>query len=593
MERAAILIGVDQVSGTALETLQAVLPGIKLMRDWSRGQQGMNGRVKMIAPSTGKVALHRVQQAVREYVQLGFLDQLIIYFAGHGINIGFEEFWLLTDAGTNPTEVVNLPLTVDLARHCGVGHVVFISDACRSPAATIGQQIPSGSVLFPTPMDYSRPGFVDVFYATTVGSPALEVRPAGNADYEAIYTATLVDGLAGREPGIVEDEMLASGTAIHCVKAWPLRDWLLTEVPMRLMAKGGISLNQTPDAIITSRPKGTWLSEIKGRPRPRKPVPIPPFGVRDLARGWKDVVSSSPSLQAMWASARLALRGALNEPEWQWDRLEGQAEATRPLQKEFEDFSKFFNAISDRNGLQGATRPGFVVDGARIVRAAGKGVRLAQPVTQASVVELASDGSGSGTVLVGFDNGTCALLPFFDHMLAKLSFHGGVLADVRYMAAGAQAPSSDAYAAARNAIATAFYLGRLPFRDSAGACKLVRKVLRPVRRPDLGAALYLQYLLYRGRQAELSRRVASRIARSYGVVPLDMRLLSEPRDRDAAAAPASIPPVPLLTAGWPLLPVLGTPSPRLQELSGTRVMESTWTLFNEHAYALIVALLGE
>jgi hypothetical protein len=583
MERAAILIGVDQVNGTSLDTLKAVGPGIKLMRDWSRGQQGMDGRVRTVPPARGKVTLHRVQQAVLEYVKLGFLDQLIIYFAGHGINIGFEEFWLLNDAGTNPTEVVNLPLTMETARYCGIGHVVFISDACRSPAARIGHQILSRSTLFPTPTDYSQPGFVDVFYATTVGSPALEVREAGNANYEAIYTTTLVDGLTGRAPGIIEEEHLAGGAAIRCVKAWPLRDWLVTEVPMRLMAKGGVSLNQNPDAIITSRPKGTWLSEIKGTPKPGKPMPAAP-GVKELVR---TAAAASTYLRAMLASAGLENLG-LDLSGWYLNRQPAQPDSPRPLQDELEDFSRFFDAISDRIEARGATRPGVAVDGPRIVRAVGKGVRFDPIAEPANVVEMTND----GTVLLGFENGTCALLPFFDGMLARLSFHDGVLTDVRYTFAGAAAAAADV-ATARNVVATAFYLGRLPFRDTAGACKLFRKVLRPVRRPDLGAALYLQYLLYRAGQAGLARRVSRMIERSYGALPLDMRLLVDPADRDTTALAAGILPVPLLTAGWPLLPALGTLSRLLEELTGARVTASTWTLFDDKAYALIEARLRE
>ena len=142
------------------------------------------------------------------------------------MNIGGAEYWLLSDAPTWADEAVNVDLSERFARRCGVPHIVMISDCCRTAAAadTTYQSI-SGTPVFPNrpPGPPERP--VDRFYACALGSPALEVRPAGAEEFTAVYTATLTEALGG-EPDSLLERTDDAGLPVGLVRPWPLKEHL-------------------------------------------------------------------------------------------------------------------------------------------------------------------------------------------------------------------------------------------------------------------------------------------------------------------------------------------------------------------------------
>lgn len=201
VQRAAVLIGVSRTGG--LPPLRAVTPGIDQMTAWTTAQ-GFS-TITTITDAERPVTVGQIQQAIGAVLYPGTLDQLVVYFAGHGVNIGRAEYWLLSGAPRWASEAVNVDASERLAQYCGVGHVVFISDCCRTAAAaeTALQSI-SGTTIFPNdpPGPARRP--VDRFYGCALGSPALEVRPEGADGYTAVYTATLVEALGGRPDSLLE-----------------------------------------------------------------------------------------------------------------------------------------------------------------------------------------------------------------------------------------------------------------------------------------------------------------------------------------------------------------------------------------------------
>jgi lipocalin len=111
---------------------------------------------------------------------------LFIYFSGHGIHVPGSEVWLLSRALYDPQEAVNVSGSHDQARYGGFSHVVMVSDACRTPARDLQTQQVEGSSIFANPMPRSS-NPVDVFFATSLGDPSLEVKNSDNK-YEALYT---------------------------------------------------------------------------------------------------------------------------------------------------------------------------------------------------------------------------------------------------------------------------------------------------------------------------------------------------------------------------------------------------------------------
>lgn len=83
-------------------------------------------------------------------MELTTVQQLIVYFSGHGVNMSRGELWLLTGAPDDPNAAVNIARSVELARTCGIRHVAMVSDACRTAAEGIQAQSVRGPRSSPT-----------------------------------------------------------------------------------------------------------------------------------------------------------------------------------------------------------------------------------------------------------------------------------------------------------------------------------------------------------------------------------------------------------------------------------------------------------
>jgi len=193
-------------------------------------------------------------------------DQLVVYFAGHGVNVHHNEHWLLTDGA------VNLAGTVELARYRGIRHTVFISDAYRARAAgpMRGDTVLSDGGAG----DRVRP--VDQFFASALGRPADEPSDPARAaaGYKAVYTGALLDALRGRVPDILD----RSGDPldpVRYVRPAHLQDHLEREVPARLRLLGlADGPGWRPEALLVTH--SGWLSRIVPPPfAPAAPAPLP------------------------------------------------------------------------------------------------------------------------------------------------------------------------------------------------------------------------------------------------------------------------------------------------------------------------------
>ncbi len=98
--RAAVVIGVNKAGD--LPVLRAAISGA---RDVAKWLQTEGFEVKLLIDDRGPVRARDVFLDVSEFVNRGTLDQLVIYFAGHGfLNPGRGEVWLLSDAPENAGE---------------------------------------------------------------------------------------------------------------------------------------------------------------------------------------------------------------------------------------------------------------------------------------------------------------------------------------------------------------------------------------------------------------------------------------------------------------------------------------------------------
>lgn len=278
MERAVLLIGVQQAG--PLTRLKAVLDGIQAMNEWAVAQNIATVEVITDAPVNDepqKVTIADITAAMQRILTAGPPDQLIVYFAGHGINKVYSEYWLLSDAPQWADQAVNVTASAELARRCGIPHVVFISDACRTAPDGIGAQAITGAPIFPN-IAGARPGSVDLFFANHVGEPAFEIADprVATSRFTSAFTDVLTRSLNGMYSELLENQPDEPGTMI--LRPWPLNralpDLLLDELE-RLGVD--LTINQQPDALISSDPTQAWLSEVSAKRsisfKPKIPTP--------------------------------------------------------------------------------------------------------------------------------------------------------------------------------------------------------------------------------------------------------------------------------------------------------------------------------
>jgi uncharacterized protein YraI len=431
MNRAVVLIGVQKAYN--LPVLQAVLAGVDGMEEWALSQGIPSARIKKITDKDERVTPQLIKDAVNKLLEPGDLDQLIIYFAGHGVNIGYAEYWLLSEAIIDSDAAVNVKASEERARSSSVPHVVFISDACRTAAAGIQAQGILGSTIFRNPPAPGPAKPVDLFFATQVGDPALEIKDPNEAaqGFKAVYTEALLEALRGQRPEIAEPDSEAGGDVI---RPWPLQDFLEKELPIRVYQAtlGQNPRSQLPEARITSRPSKTWISlvptTVDGSSPPKFAGPPP-----DDARKHSELTKLACNRTTLATRALLVERGSGLE----------MAMTSIPLaesisRSDLDVFSKTNRRFRDDvrslsqpfGSLHMETRCGFKIRGARIAKCTGS--------MESHVFD---DGTGAHTMvaehsacsyLLEFQNGTGALLPAIGGFLSTLTFKDEQLIDVAY-----------------------------------------------------------------------------------------------------------------------------------------------------------------
>ncbi len=258
MRKALVAIGVDKTA-TDFPLLKAAALGASQMADWGR-QQGFD--ITLLSDSGGKeVLLGDVYKAITAIVKQQVYKQLVVYFSGHGILLSPDtEVWLLSGALDSPNEAINVSGSIVAARTCGIEHVVFVSDACRSMPVGFRMGMVSPGVVFPTRTPKPPLPEVDVFYATLPGDPALEVPPdEAESSFRGLLTGCLLTALKG-SPSAVVDKFDDAGTLRRVVASRPLKAHLVQAVPDAASAVS-IKLVQNPDVRVESAlPK--YLAEL-------------------------------------------------------------------------------------------------------------------------------------------------------------------------------------------------------------------------------------------------------------------------------------------------------------------------------------------
>jgi hypothetical protein len=565
MKRAAVVIGVNQTGN--LPRLQAAVTSAKEIYKWAMESKTL-ASVVPITDEVEAVTIARLKTAIKSLVEDGSFEQLVVYFSGHGVNISNSEYWLLTGAPDDPDEAVNVEGSVRLARQSVIPHVVFVSDACRTAAEGIQALGVEGSNIFPNQPGQGQEKKVDLFFATIVGSPALEIKDPNTAttQYKAVYTDALKHGLSGLAPDCLE-RVNECGMAVDLVRPWPLKDYLDKEVPRRMAAANlPISVFQIPDARITS-PPATWLARIipaPGTAPPRGPSPPSPIF---RGRG----VSVRP--ETAFLGRRIATLedavGQLAEPAEEIIAKQAQERSTSFGRAHFESRCGF--KVRGANFIE-AYHPArrISIDGPDSVAIFGPDPAMWYPVEPASVV-------------LRFENGKGTILPAIPEFVTGLTFDGNNLVDVVYE------PSDTSYRwteyqnrlgelrrlRGRIAAAARFGLFRLEGED---AFEIARKI-QYAKGLDPTMAVYAAYAYDSLQENERVRQMDDYLFADLHLHLFDVALLAgKLNGRVPGEVEQLFPSVPMLAQGWPLLSAHDVREPLLRSVR-RHLEPSLWTLF--------------
>ncbi|MFC9664591.1 hypothetical protein ACFVJ5_30515 [Nocardia sp. NPDC127606] len=542
--RAGVFIGVDRTGN--LHELSDAASGAASMHAWALGQ-GMKDNVtaKLITDANNRtVTPDEIFTAIDEIIGGPGVDQLIVYYAGHGVNINRNEHWLLSEAPRRSNAAVDVTISVELARFCGIPHVVVISDACRVAAEGIQAQAVRGDSIFPNEGAAVLSNPVDQFFACLRGSAATELRdPTKTArNYTAVYTRALIDALHGSRSDILE-RLSGNGDDARYLKVRALKRFLEAEIPQRVRALGlERMVNQNPDAIITS--ENAWLARIDGVPQVARDDPSPLEATGRIRR-------APPTFRETVVDLT---RAALEVTPVDWDDTVARSRRSPAVSA---GFSVTLDAVAPRFGPDHfETGCGIKIRGARIQGVFAPTVQASRS-TQGDLVRVEGLRSGGCSILVRFENGSGTVIPAIAGFIAALTVDNGELVDVAYE------PSANSWRwqvyadrmtelrALRAVAAASSQQGRYQL-DPADAPTVARR-MQWGKGIDPALALYAAYAYYDLQDIDHIREMSSFLAQDLKVHLFDLELLGRNLVDGSAEATNTLPAVPMFAQGWPLL----------------------------------------
>jgi|688.fasta_scaffold164393_2 hypothetical protein len=599
MNRAAVLIGVRKAHD--LPELQAVLDCVSNMEQWALAQGIPEHRVRVITDQTAKVTPQWIKDAVNELLAPGDLDQLIVYFAGHGVNVQYSEYWLLSDAILDSDAAVNVKASEERARYNSVPHVVFISDACRTAADGIQAQGILGSTIFRNHPATGPEKEIDLFFATTIGDPSLEIKNPKEAaeGFKAIYTDTLLEALRGLHPDIAQ---LDEQTGRRVVRPRSLKKFLAKELPIRVFqaTSGPNPRSQQPDARVTSGdeallsilPATAFASSPKFGPPPPSPAAI---AHGSLAQ--KAIARSDQATRSILESSRIDMVVALT-------KIPSSEPVTRADLDMFSVANRRFKANAMRiaepfGPMHMETKCGFKIRGTRVL--ACEGYQATFDIrNEGTLVQTEFADRSARSVLLIFQDGTGMLLPAIKGFLTSVTIEDRQAVDV----AVEPSDNTDRWQSynehanelrqLRAVISAALRNGT--FRLEGDENEMMARKMQLAKSTDLSLALYSAHAYrdqgHRGRIHEM----ADSMQRDLGICLFDIALMANQLGErlDEPQREFVFPFLPMLSQSWSLLPAYDVAlSVPMEQIARCVMPNSLWTMYDKKGVLLISQVLRE
>lgn len=597
MARAGLFIGVDRTG--QLDPLSDAAAGAARMHAWFCTVQGTPlSHAQLVTDEGGRpVTVDAIYDACEQLLKLPDVDQLLVYFAGHGIYANGSEQWLLTHAPARASAAIDLGVSIEHARRLPLSYVAIVADTCRVAPAGIQATGVRGQSLFPNLAQRGRSKPVDVFFASLRGQGAGEIPTASEAarEYRAIYTTSLLHGLSGGVPDVLES-IDPQDSAMYVMPPL-LADYLEEAVPEALIAARVAHLHdQLPDFVPSGR-HSFWLARIADPPRVERSARTTASanaGNRPLRVGLPQLLSTiaDDPVQAL-GDAAIAQR---------LDYAFGNTEPTRTAA----ELAQPFGAEGHETGC------GIKLRGATLESAIGRTASVEAPYGAHDDVRVHVPNGPESAVITASIGGS-TFVPVVHGYFTALTFDGPSLIEVAldpmpmWSAVAVPPEVLTRVRALRASVSTAARYGRLRPRGRTLA-RLVDAAMYGDGRMDVTCGLLLAYAAHDANDTDVVARVRDAVRTTVPAPIFDLELLAHLHDlrpwvvADASATatisdgpyrPADVlPPVPLLARGWVLVDagLAAVPSP-LASLRDS-LMDSLWSLYHPRTTSLLIQADG-
>jgi hypothetical protein len=571
VQRAGVFIGVNQTGN--LTKLHDAAANAGRMHAWALTQGMQDGTsAVLLTDEAGSVTPDLIADTIDTIIRDVAPEQLIVYFAGHGVLARSSEQWLLSKAPVRPTHAVDVRESAINAQLGMVPHVVVISDACRTAPEGIQAQNVVGGSIFPNVLS-GRQCEVDIYYACAVGKPAAEIQNEADAvgSYRGVFTEVLLEALEGTyKEAFMRLPKVDKGWYAGVRR---LKDVLNEEVPRRIRSKRlKARYTQNPWAEVVSD-DDVWIARLDKLPRAKKasspvkkkPPPPPPA---PMAPDGGAVVVPRPPAAAKPPRVEALPRTRRNQMERE---VEAAAATVAP------DFGPPAFETECGVKVRGARIAEFLIPGMNAERAGpGESLRL-YPRNEAA------------TLLLRIDSGLVTVLPMIPGFIAALTFEDQELVSVAYE------PSANSWRypmyhnrakeirGLRARAAAASALGRFELSGEDGA-RLAAQ-MQYAKGVDPSLAVYAAYAYFARGNAQRIAEMSSYLRGDVGVTIFDLALLSgDLVDRGVKPSDPVLPCVPLLAQGWADLRAHRSKLPTPLRGVNRLVTNSLWSVYRPEAF---------
>jgi hypothetical protein len=573
-KKAALFVGVDKTGD--LTPLRGASAGAIKFGKWA-ASEGFD--VEVITDlKGGPVRISDLKDAIKKFVTAKIYSQLVVYFAGHGILRGPDyELWLLSDAPDDPNEAVTVPLSIFHARNCGIPHVVFISDACRSTPATPRLNSVMGSSIFPNISPMTPRPEVDMFYATLPGDPAYEV-PAAEAvkNYRGLFTHCLLEALTNRPAEIMEQRPVPTPQC-WVVPAWRMRNFLEKEVPDAAAAVS-IRLVQTPEIRVESHLPNCLL-ECPTYTPPKGGIGLfPPPQVRAPSSvSLLDEIDKLPDDPTLGTGKEPQDKGpsVLARP--------GLQEAARKL-------------IKARGRESFETRTGFTILGTRVMRATAGRVKVdifEENSAQQVRVHWNEQPQRGGSLLLQFQEGIATIVAIIPGYIGTIVVDRNRVVNISYLPSRDNDSYLDYQLRADDIHKRHAYIAAAArqgvFKIEASHAETMADYLRSFKSIDPTLGLYSAYAYVQAGAIDAAKSVYGYMLSSNQPVLFDVALLAGelPAASNLIGMRAIAPLCPMLTQGWAMLGTRDESLPASVRKARQYLSPSLWTTFAPEAVEIL------